>query len=187
MTKIDYAQLTTYAKAFTGFTPEKEALLQQAGMAIKPGLPEVTQRFYKVLQSIERTSPYIDGRLEHLMKTHLAWLEGLFTGPYDASYTEAMYQVGKVHVKADLPVEFMSGGMSLITEELIELTDRTFAGDPRTSHQMLKAINAVMGFSLLIMQQSFQNNSLDAELERFLAITGMSRTLFENLASAYKS
>ena len=98
-----------------------------------------------------------------------------------------MYQVGKVHVKVELPVEFMSGGMSLIAEELIGLIGKTYGDDLQHCLELLKAVNAVMGFSLLIMQQSYQSSSLVAELDRFLAITGMSRTLFENLAGAYKS
>ena len=47
-------------------------------------------------------------------------------------------------------------------------------------------MNAVLGFSLMVMQESYQSSSLAAELEKFLAITGMSRTLFDNLALAYK-
>ncbi len=187
MEEKDFAQLTDYAKSFTGLDADKEALLQAAGPAIKPGLPEVTERFYTTLQSIERTAPYIEGRLEALKATHKTWLEGLFSGPFDAGYTQAMYQVGRVHVKVGLPVEFMSGGMSLIGEELIALVDRTFNDDPGYARELLKAVNAVMGFSLLIMQQSYQNSSLAAELERFLAITGMSRALFDNLAAAYQS
>lgn len=48
------------------------------------------------------------------------------------------------------------------------------------------AINAVLGFSLLVMQGSFQTGKLAEELERFLSVSGMSRTLFNNLAAAYK-
>lgn len=183
----DYAELTDYAKAFTGLSAEKEALLQAAGAAIKPGLPEVTERFYTALQSIEQTAPYIEGRLESLKATHRSWLEGLFSGPFDAEYTQAMYRVGEVHVKVGLPVEFMSGGMSLIGDELIALVHRTFVDEISHAQELLKAINSVMGFSLLIMQQSYQSSSLAVELDRFLAITGMSRTLFNNLAGAYRN
>jgi len=36
------------------------------------------------------------------------------------------------------------------------------------------------------MQESYQAGSLAQELEKFLSISGMSRTLFDNLAKAYK-
>ena len=187
MTEIDYKELTRYAKRFTGLTPDKEQLLLQAAAEIKPGLPEVTQRFYTTLQGIDKTAPFIEGRLEQLKSTHLAWLEGLFTGPYDENYTQAMYRVGQVHVKVNLPVEFMSGGMSLIGEELIALVGTIWGDDSQRCLNLIKAISAVMGFSLLVMQQSYQNSSLAAELDRFLGITGMSRPLFDNLAGAYRN
>jgi hypothetical protein len=78
---MDLSRLTAYAKAFTGLTPEKEAVLIEAGPAIKPELPGGTQRFYDTLQTIERTAPYIEGGLDQLKSTHLAWLQGLFTAP----------------------------------------------------------------------------------------------------------
>lgn len=37
----------------------------------------------------------------------------------------------------------------------------------------------------MIMQQSYQESSIAEELEKFLKISGMSRTLFTNLAKAY--
>jgi truncated hemoglobin YjbI len=187
MEEKDFEELTTYAKAFTGLTADKESLLQEAGASIKPSLAEVTERFYDVLQTIEQTAPFIEGRIDQLKSTHRAWLEGLFTGPFDAAYAEAMYRVGAVHVKVGLPVEFMSGGMSLIAEQLIGLVVKDCGDDTARCRELMKALNAAMGFSLLIMQQSYQNSSLAAELERFLAITGMSQTLFENLAGAYRS
>jgi len=49
---------------------------------------------------------------------------------------------------------------------------------------VLEAINAALGFSLMVMQESYQASTLAGELEKFLAITGMSRTLFNNLAEA---
>ncbi|MCU7812672.1 MAG: hypothetical protein KZQ77_15805 [Candidatus Thiodiazotropha sp. (ex Notomyrtea botanica)] len=185
MEEIDFTELTRYAKSFTGLTKEHEILLAEAGTALKPALPDVTEGFYATLQSIDKTAPFIDGRLDALKQTHLKWLEGLFTGPYNETYAQSMYQVGQVHVKVHLPVEFMSGGMSLIANELIALVSKTYPGEPKRAADLLSAINAVMGFSLLIMQQSYQISSLSAELDRFLAITGMSRKLFNNLAGAY--
>lgn len=187
MTDIDYTELTQYAKAFSALTPEREALLVEAGERIKPRLAEVTDRFYATLQDIPKAAPFIEGRLDTLKQTHHQWLEGLFTGAFDAAYTEAMYRVGDVHVKVKLPVEFMAGGMTLIGGELVRVAAEVYADDQDAYAAVAGAINAVLGFSLLVMQQSYQSSSLAEELEKFLAITGMSRTLFDNLAKAYET
>ena len=76
--------------------------------------------------------------------------------------------------------------MTLINNRLIELIVATFGDNKEHCAQILVAISAVTGMSLLIMQQSYQEASLADELEKFLKISGMSRTLFANLAAAYK-
>lgn len=186
MSSINFAELTQYAKAFTGLTPEREALLVELGPSIIPQLGEVTDRFYETLQGIPKAAGFLEGRLDHLKATHKQWLESLFAGPYDEEYTQHMYNVGGVHVKVKLPVEFMSGGMTLIQGEILPVVAETFDGDTGRMSAAMGAINAILGFSLLVMQESFQSGTLAEELDKFLAISGMSRKLFDNLASAYK-
>jgi hypothetical protein len=176
--------LTMYGKAISGFTPERERILISAGPQVIPLLDSVTDRFYERLNAIPETAAFLDGKVDILKKTHRRWLENLFTGPFDTNFTSSMYRVGEVHVKVNLPVEFMAGAMTLVVSELISLITAHYSSGP--SGELLAAINAVAGFSLLIMQKSYQSASLAEELERFLQITGMSRVLFNNLAAAYK-
>lgn len=185
MSSIDFAELTRYAKTFTGLTADKEVLLRELGPAMTPRLGEVTERFYQTLQGIPKAESFLEGRLEHLKATHRKWLEGLFAGPYDETYTKGMYHVGSVHVSVKLPVEFMSGGTTLIQGEMLPVVKDVCEGDAERMAQAMAAINAVLGFSLLVMQESFQSGTLAKELDKFLAISGMSRKLFDNLAAAY--
>jgi truncated hemoglobin YjbI len=182
----DFDKLTRYAKSFSGLTPEREALLVEVGTQIKPKLPGITHDFYQQLLAIPEASSFLEGRVESLKKTHVRWMEGLFSGPFDKTYTEHMYKVGDVHVKVNLPVEFMAGAMTLINNQLIGLIVETYGDDKERCAQILAAVNAVTGMTLLVMQQSYQAASLAEELERFLKISGMSRALFTNLATAYK-
>jgi hypothetical protein len=186
MTDTDYQQLTTYAKQFTGLTPEMESILSGLSDQIKPHLPAITNNFYSVLQEIPKAQPFLDGRIEALKQTHIRWLEQVFRGPFDVDYVKAMYQVGDVHVKVDLPVEFMAGAMTLVGTRINELLGELLQNDPSHLRQAITAVNAVLGFTLMVMQQSYESSRLAEELEKFLKITGMSRTLFDNLASAYK-
>ncbi len=183
----DFNKLMIYARAFSKYTPEREATLVEASRDMLPRLAEVTENFYATLQSMPETRSYIEDRLDALKGTHHHWLEGLISGPCDVNYTEAMYKVGDVHVKVNLPVEFMAGGICLIQDSFIALVTDIYADDPARARAVLEATNAALGFSLMVMQESYQASSLAEELEKFLAITGMSRTLFNNLAEAYKT
>lgn len=185
MSEPDYEALTDYAKRFSGLTPEYEALLTELGPRISPKLGDVTDSFYSTLLQIDKAAPFLEGKLDQLKATHHHWLERLFTGPYDSEYTTAMYRVGEVHVRVKLPVEFMAGGITLICNALLPEIAAVYGDDRKRCTEATAAVNAMLGFSLMVMQESYQTTSLAAELERFLAITGMSRALFDNLAQAY--
>jgi truncated hemoglobin YjbI len=186
MTDNDYQQLTLYSRQFSGFTEEMESVLTSLTEMIHPYLPPITDSFYSVLQEIPKAQPFLDGRIDALKQTHVRWLEQIFSGPFDAGYTEAMYRVGDVHVKVGLPVEFMAGAMTLVGTRINDLLGELLQSDPSRLREAITAVNAVLGFTLMIMQQSYESSRLAEELEKFLKITGMSRTLFDNLASAYK-
>lgn len=183
--KIDFQELVHSTKTLTGLTPELETVLVEVGPALKPQLTAVTDSFYEVLMALPKAQPFLDGRIEGLKRAHLNWLESLFTGPFDEQFARAMYNVGMVHVKVKLPVEFMQGAATLIMGELVKVVAQSYSSDVQKQSCVIRAINSVIGYSVTIMQESYQASSLAEELEKFLAITGMSRKLFNNLALAY--
>lgn len=181
----NFNELIAYSKAFSGLTPELEACLKDIAPILIPHLKSVTDRFYEQLITIPVTEKYLAGRIDQLKAAHLKWLADLFTLNIDAPFAESIYKVGNIHVKVNLPVEFMAGAMTLINIELIRLVVETMSDDLGKCSQALQAISAVTGLALMVMQQSYQESSMAEELEKFLRISGMSRTLFTNLAKAY--
>lgn len=182
---LDFRQLSDEAKLLSGLTAEDEATLRDLAGLIVPALDGVTDRFYTVLGNVPRTATFIEGRVEVLKKTHRAWLETLFTRNLDADYAQWMYQIGLVHVRVNLPVEFMTSGMSLVLRELLALVGGS-SMDTEAKTRANAAIGSVCGFSQLVMQKSYDSGKLAGEVERVLKITGISRKLFDNLAAAYK-
>lgn len=186
MSQTDFATLCQRGKLNSGFDSEDEKLLIQEGGRLLPYLAEVTEKFYDELQQIPAAVPYLEGRVEGLKATHLAWLQTIFSGPYDANFAASMHKVGEVHVQVKLPVEFMASGTLLIKKHLVPILTQVYAGDALRMGLMMKAVNGVTGFCLIIMQESYQSSLLAQELDKFMAITGISRVLFNNLANAYK-
>lgn len=182
--KPDFPELTRYAKMFSNLTEEKQDILRSVKGEITPHLSKVTDDFYISLQKIPEARPFLDGRIEALKQTHVKWMHDIFTGPYDENYAEAMYKVGDVHVRVNLPVEFMSGGVTLICDELYKIIFELRSGDIAGANQIISAVNSIMGFSLFVMQKSY-HASVNESLEKFLMITGMSKALFEKLASTF--
>lgn len=181
-----FRNLTGYAKRLAALTPEREALLIGIGPELMPHLPEITEDFYKELLQLPTAQPFLEGRVDTLKETHLRWMQSLFSGPFDENFTQAMYRVGYAHVRVNLPIEFMAGGTALVSDRLLEQAHQLYAADPPQYHRTVGAINAVLSFCLLVMQDSYQSSTLAEELDKFLKITGMSRALFNNLAAAYR-
>ncbi len=181
----DFSRLSAESKRLTGLEPQDEVMLRELAPLLLPHLDAVTDAFYATLTTVPSTADFLEGRVESLKKTHRAWLESLFTRDLDAGYAQWMHKIGEVHVRAQLPVEFMTSGMSLILRELLTVISRAELDEP-TRTRAMAALSSVCGFSQLLMQRSYDEMKLAGEVERVLKITGISRKLFDNLAAAYK-
>ena len=57
-----------------------------------------------------------------------------------------------------------------------------FRDDPERLGTLMKAVNGVTVYCLIIMQVSYREH----ELERFMDVTGISEALYANLSAAYR-
>ncbi len=185
MTELYFAQLCTATREFVGLTAEREAFLHALAPRIAPALDGVTDHFYRQLQRIARAAPMIEGRLQQLRTTHRAALGEMFTATYDGAYVERLYRIGEAHVRSRMPIEFMSGGMAITGQALVPEVAKVCApGDEQMA--ACAAVQAAMGFGLMVMQESYQLSRLVEEQQRFLEVTGISRELFQNLATSHR-
>lgn len=182
MTEGHFADLGNYARTLAGLTPDRERLLQEAAPQILPHLDGVTTAFYEQLQNVPRAAPFLEGRLPQLRRTHRIWLEAMFTSAYDAAFVERIYRIGDAHLRAGLPVEFMGGGVTIIGDHLLPVICELAGEDRLRASDLARAVNAALGFTLIVMQESYQLSKLALELDKFLAITGISRDLFTQLS-----
>ncbi len=185
MYPVDLRKTAELARAFSGLDQARAERLADLALRVEPFLDEVTESFYARLLAIEPAALYLEGRVETLKQTHRAWLGSIFSGSYDTEFAAAMYSVGEAHVNVRLPLEFMAGAMTLITDSLIPVLARVCEDRDELS-DAAQSVNAVLGFSLMIMQESYHATSMANELSRFLKVTGMSRELFSNLADTEK-
>lgn len=182
MRSIDFSHLNEQAKLFAGFDAQDEQVLVDARPQLLSELDRVTDAFYAELADIPEARPFLEGRLDALKSTHRLWLEKIFTGPYDGDFAAYMHRVGVVHVQVRLPERFMASGIGLISKHLIPVLTQQFRDDPAQLGAVMKAVNGVTVYCLIIMQVSYRQH----ELERFMDVTGISEALYANLAAAYR-
>lgn len=97
-----------------GLSQEDQDAMVRIAPAVLPYLPDMTNRFYDVLQNDPQTSPYIEGRLDMLKATHLAWMNDLFGGNYGEAFVQRQEKIGEVHVRVKVPPVFVAASMSFL-------------------------------------------------------------------------
>lgn len=80
-----------------------------------------------------------------------------FTGPLDAGYAARMYHVGDVHVKVQMPVEFMAASMTLVGNSLLTTVARVCGEDHERCIRTNAAVSAVLGLIFLDVKRAAES------------------------------
>ncbi|HQT46042.1 MAG: hypothetical protein B7X08_00010 [Acidocella sp. 20-63-7] len=100
----------------SGFNRADRAILRKVQGHISPFLPELTDRFYSVIVQEPQIAPYLEGRIDQLKITHLSWLKGLFVGDYGGEFIRRQEEIGKAHVRAQIPPIFIAASMAFLRQ-----------------------------------------------------------------------
>lgn len=98
----------------SGFSAEDIAVLAKVGPVVIPNLPRLTDLFYDRLLADPSTAVMVDGRVDILKKTHIAWLNELFSGIDADALVSHQELIGRAHVKAKVPPVFVAASMSFL-------------------------------------------------------------------------
>jgi hypothetical protein len=114
------------------------------------------------------------------------WLTGLLNGTFDEDYIRARWEFGQRMVEADLTFEDVILLEGLARKQFAELAKKRSNGRSRALSAMLRTLEKALCLDLALVHGSYlQVHDARMEqvlLDRFLTITGFSRTLYENLA-----
>lgn len=152
---VGHARRTARAKALSGLTPERIAVLQAAAHEVEPSLDFVTDRFYARLAAMPDVRPFLAGRMERLRESFRAWVGSLFSADYGASYAESLWRFGQVHLAAGVPIDCLTGSMAVVQEALQPVLLAGARARPFAEAERLAALNAALGYSLIVMQAAY--------------------------------
>jgi len=101
-----------------GLCEEDQDIMARVAPYVAPHIPSLTDRFYEILKKDNQTAPYLEGRIDALKKTHISWLQELFSGDYGEAFIHRQEKIGEVHVKVRVPPLFVAASMSFLRAEL---------------------------------------------------------------------
>lgn len=150
-------------KDYVGFGPEDVARLQNMRERVRPCFQPAVDDFYARIQKHPGAQRAITGgsvQVERLKGTLMTWLEGVFTGPYDAAYFEQRARIGRVHVRIDLPQQYMLTAMNGMRIRLAEQLRNTGLADPATLSRDLASLHRILDMELAIMLHTYREDYL---------------------------
>lgn len=143
-------------KHYLGFTPADAGYLKSLGPKIGPMLGDIADRFYDTLVAHPEAKAVFAGdidRIRHLRGTLHNWLEELFSGQYNLEYFESRCNIGRVHVRVNLPQHYMFTAMNVLRLGLIGAINRVCPSD---SWKAIQAIEKLLDMELAIMNQTYR-------------------------------
>ncbi len=116
------------------------------------------------------------------------WLMGLLDGLFDGERAEERWGLGKKLTDVDLTFGDVILLEGLARQQLFELAREQLGENPDSLSAMMCTLDKAMNLDMALIYSGYLQMR-DAEMERasldrFIAITGFSRTLYENLAGA---
>jgi truncated hemoglobin YjbI len=146
------ARIAARAKSLSGLTPERIAVMRSTAAEVEPSLDFVTDRFYARLAEMPDVRPLLAGRMERLRQTFRAWVGSLFGSDFGTDYAEAVWRIGEAHFAAGVPIDCLTGSMTVVQEALQPVVLAGARGRPFAETERLAALNAALGYSLIVMQ-----------------------------------
>jgi hypothetical protein len=177
-------------KTFIGWDLADRARMATVRRCLDSDLTEVIEALGKQLSRLKGTQPLMANArfVQRLHGILLEWLMGLLDGAFDGEYVQERWTFGRKLVEIDLTFEEFILLEGLARVHLFELAQRKLGEHPKELSSTMCTLDKALNLDMALIYSAYlEVRSAEMEralLDRFLAVTGFSRTLYENLAEA---
>jgi hypothetical protein len=124
--------------------------------------------------------------VQHLHRVLREWLAGLLDGTFDEEYVSKRLTFGRELVAIDLTFEDVIVLEELARKLLLECAQSELGKSPQVLSATMRTLDKAFNLDLALIYSAYlevRDAAMErALLDRFLQVTGFSRTLYENLA-----
>jgi len=156
---------------FVRFGDADVKTLVALGPLLEPDLPGIVDAFYDAIERSPRARAVFQNEAQTARQTISLrrWLDGIFSGTYDAAYFERRARIGRAHVRIGLDQRYMFAAMNVVRmnlHEAIELRLPPRATAPELREAALGAVDRILDIELAIMLETYA----EAYLQRTRAV-----------------
>jgi signal transduction histidine kinase len=154
-------------KRYVGFDEDDARSLRELHATMQPRFQRIADVFYRRILDHQGARTALEGgesQVGHLKVTLVAWMEGLFRGPWDEEYFERRCRIGRVHVRIALPQHYMFGAMNVVRGELGRALDEDLA--ERALAELIRArttVGKILDLELAIMLHTYREDLIARE------------------------
>jgi signal transduction histidine kinase len=161
-------------KLYVGFTEASSAALRELHPFARPFFVPIVDDFYAAIKERPGARGAItggDAQIQRLKSTLCAWLDTLLLGPHDEAYYAMRARIGSMHVRIDLPQQYMFAAMNRIRVRLQDVI-WSHVPDRDAARRMARALEQILDLELAIMLETYREDmeARSRETERLATI-----------------
>ncbi|RMG12906.1 MAG: PAS domain S-box protein, partial [Deltaproteobacteria bacterium] len=160
---------------YVDFGEEDARRLAEFLPAARPHFRRIAEHFYaKILEHPSAHAAIRGGpeQVERLKGTLVDWMESGLSGPHDDAWLARRRRIGRVHVRIELPQEYMFSAMNVVRRDFKAVVAETGPRAPAEARRLEEALDKLFDLELAIMLDTYREASEEALLkkERLAAI-----------------
>ena len=164
--RVEYALLQSYI----GWTDSDAARVHHARQYLLADSDAMVEDFYAEILRHPQTASIIAGgerQVERLKGSLRKWIADLCEGPYDASYVERRWLIGKRHVDIGVGPMFVIAAFARLRWRMIDSLRRHWTETPEDLAETILSLNRLLDLDLSIIQDSYEieNSSRSAPID----------------------
>ena len=177
-------------KMFVGWNVADQARMARLRRCLDSGFNQEIEALGRQLSRLKGTQPLMaNARFVQRLHSVLGeWLMGLLDASFDGDYVEERWAFGQKLLEIDLSFEEFILLAGLARARLVELAQGEMGRRPEDLSSVMLTLDKALNLDLALIYSAYlEVRTAQMErllLDRFLNVTGFSRTLYENLAEA---
>lgn len=151
-------------KQYVGFTDHSTERLREFHKIAEPHFGWIVDDFYATIQAHPDAVAAItggDAQVARLKKTLIAWTHDVLTGPFDLDFLEKHSRIGRVHVRIELPQQFMFTAVNRIRTHLLRVADEHLDVGTTQHAEVKEAVNQILDLELAIMLDTYREDLIE--------------------------
>jgi uncharacterized membrane protein (DUF373 family) len=143
------------------FTKADEENLKKAAEIIFSFEDELANDFYEYLAANPEIAPFfrtaeaIEGRKTSIKE----WLKNLLSGTYNNRYIQKLEQIGRTHVKRDIPIHWVTASMNFKRQYLLDILEKEVSNAEEYS-ELSRSLNKILDINLDVLSSTYHEEEI---------------------------